>query len=104
MSGRACFSARFFIEASAGRKRKTPAYAGVFWLRSWESTQHLGPAFDFLGTPFGLPFLQGLVVAALGLDDFVGVRVAVLLDLARTLGGRRRGWCAAARTPGREWR
>lgn len=54
-----------------------------------------GPALDGLGAPLGFPLFQSLVVAALGLDDFAGVRVLVLLDLARALAGRRLGSAGA---------
>ncbi len=59
----------------------------AFFVELTGLAQQGGPAFDGLGAPLGFPLFQSLVVAALGLDDFAGVRVLVLLDLASALGG-----------------
>lgn len=90
-SGLACSSGRSFIRAerliAPSLEMKNASICCVFMCRG-ESAEQGGPAFHFVGTPLGFPLFQDLVVAALGFDDFIGVRVAILLDLAGAFGGR----------------
>ena len=54
-----------------------------------------GPALDGLGAPLGFPLFQSLVVAALGLDDFAGVRVLLPIlasGSSREITSRRDFW------------
>lgn len=45
------------------------------------------PAFHHIRAVLGFPFLEQLVIAALGLDDFAVMRILVLLHLAGAVRG-----------------